>query len=236
MELPGYKSLAVLFGVIPMIAAILWGTFGNYPIKEWNWEVVLYFGAMDVGRTFLDWRQGMLQAGNNKSEELLFANTPDAAWIALGSLRSAGKVASQMQRFAMCNLMLALAVSLFKHTKPLTKVFKLLGNKLSLRVINSNFEQDETHFEEAWKYYFRLRKVSVELNREFGGVIKCTHMTNILSLLVILLNIVLSQQTVVTVIVDLYEVMIMLIFYTLATNVNKVVRDKNDIFWHWLNW
>lgn len=226
MELPGYKSLVVLFGIIPMIVATLWGLFGFWTLKDWNWEVVLYFGAMDVGRTFIVWEQGMLPAGNNRTEELLFLTTPDSVWISLGSLRLAGKMAAKLQRIAMCNIVLVLAVSLYKHTKPLSRVLRLLGNQLALGVIDSQVQYDKSQYEEAWKYYFRLRKASIQMNLAFGGVIKCTHITNMFSLLVTLLSIVFGHQTLLTFLNSLYDVFLMLIFYILAIKVNQVVRGN----------
>lgn len=229
MELPRYNSLVVLVGVLPMIAASFWGVFGFWSVKDWSWERTLYFGAIDVGRTFVVWEKGMEEAGNNKTEQLLFVYTPDAAWIALGSLKLSGKVASQMERFAICNLMVALAVSLFKHTKPMIRVFKMLECGLALGVTDSQVKYDESQFEEAWKYYFRLRKTSVEMNRAFGGLIKCAHITNTFSFLFILVVTVFSEHTVITFVLFIYDVMLMLIFYTLATKVNQVVCYTYEI-------
>lgn len=229
MELPGYKSLVLLVAVIPMIAATLMGMFGFWTLTDWSWIAILYYGAVDIGRSFVIWKQGMLEAGNNKTEELLFVHTPDEVWIALGSLRFALKVAAGLQRFAMCNILLVLSVSLFKHTTPLTRVFKLLGSQLSLEATNPQAQHDQSQFEATWKYYFRLRKTSLEMNRAFGGVIKCTHTTNTLSLLVILLYTVLSEHTVLSFILSLYEVLLIISFYILATKVNQVVRIAFEI-------
>lgn len=119
MELPGYKILILAFGILPMIIATLWGVFDFWAFQDWSVVNKLYTGARDVGRTFLVWDMGNWDTANNKTESLLFDTTPDSVWISLGLLRILGKVAANLQDFAMRNLLLAISLSLIKRLEVL---------------------------------------------------------------------------------------------------------------------
>lgn len=225
MELPGHKAQIFLFGILPMMDATLWGIFGFWRLEDWSWIDVLFTGARDIGRTFLVWDMGNLDIANNKTEMILFVNTPDAVWIGLGFIRIGARTAACLQDVAMRNLLLAISLSLLKHTVPLTKVFKMLGKQLANYVQHGHGHLNEEYFEEAWKYYFRLRKTSIEVNKAFAGLVKFIHMTNMLMLMYFMLTLVLKQQTPITFVLFLYEIVLVVLFYVSGTMINETVGN-----------
>lgn len=229
MELPCYNALTFLFGILPLMAATLWGVFDFWEVHEWNLFGVLFVGARDIGRTFLVWDMGQWDLANNKTDSLLFEHNPDAVWIGLGLLRIWGKIGASLQDFAMRNLLLAISLSLIKHTIPLSKVFKKLGNQLANEIQYGPGRINEIHFEEAWKYYFRLRKVSAEINKTFSGLVKFIHMTNMLMLMYFMLTVVMKQQTPITFVLFLYDISMVVLFYIFGTMINDVVNSINPV-------
>lgn len=223
VELPSYKWLVVLCGILPMTAAILWGVFDFWSLKDWNLAQVIYNGAVDVGRTFVVWELGEWDTSNNRTEQLLFGNTPDAAWISLGIVRMCGEAAAAFKEFAMRNLMVAIGASLIKHTLHLSTLLSLLRPKLLASAQNGQTENNQEAFAKAWKYYFQIRQTSAEINKTFGGLAKCTHMTNMLMLMYFILTVISKQQTIISFILFLYDIALVALFYFIAMKIYDVV-------------
>lgn len=223
MELPDRKALVLLSGVVPIVVSLLWAVFNFYSFEEWNWEKVFYFGARDVGRTFLVWEKGMMEVANNKTEELLFIYTPDTVWIVLGIVQMIGAAADYLQHSSLHWIMLACAMSLFKHTSPMGTAFKLLGNELARGLVNCEVPHNSERYEKTWKYYFHVRRTSKNMNKVMGGVVISNHITNVLRLLAFLVVAVLNDLTVLTCCIFLCDIAHILAFYILATRINQAV-------------